>query len=493
MITTFVYVPFQITIFGNLSNRLAIKRIEMNTMSLLRLLCIVVMAVLSVSGCKNSQTDKTTAPSMPVFNVVDKPAILATIQDDEKPLAIIPSSGPAIHAPPSSNLEVTFASQGGGVAYTVGKGNRVYVVHNGRPGSLYEAIGSVAFSPDGSRIAYGAMADGKWRMVVDGKEGEPFSAVRNPQFSPDGRHVAYQAMKGDLWHLVVDATVNFGTKTRYRPQEFSGDSAHIAYIDNVDDTTRKGRLVVSDIYFKNEHTIDPGVTDMVLNADKTAVAAISRNVAGRERVIQFNFARPDAVKRAAEYDRVLSPVFAPAGTDLAYFGERQGRMYGVFKGEEEILPAGVTPGTPVINQAGKSVGVLMSANNAVFLYQMFRNSGRKGNAYDAAEWLVFNSDGAMSAFAARKGESWNVVVNGTEGPAFDRVVTPKFSPEGKYLVYRARKDGKRFVVVADASGKVLRQHPAYEQVFDVQFTSDGRSVAYGVKDGKKLLWKVERL
>jgi len=27
----------------------------------------------------------------------------------------------------------------------------------------------------------------------------------------------------------------------------------------------------------------------------------------------------------------------------------------------------------------------------------------------------------------------------------------------------------------------------------VQFTSDGRSVAYGVKDGRKLLWKVEKL
>ncbi len=197
--------------------------------------------------------------------------------------------------------------------------------------------------------------------------------------------------------------------------------------------------------------------------------------------------------KGAEYDKVRSAVFAPEGTSLAFFGERQGKLYGVFNGQEEILPEGSTPGITVINQAGKSVGVLMSAKNGFFLYQMFHNSGRQGNVYADAEGIVYRGDGAVSAFAARKENNWFIVTNGKEGPAFDRVVTPKFSPDGKYLVYRARKDGKRFVVVADVSGKVLRQHPAYEQVFDVQFTSDGKSVAYGVKDGKKLVWKAEAL
>jgi len=86
-----------------------------------------------------------------------------------------------------------------------------------------------------------------------------------------------------------------------------------------------------------------------------------------------------------------------------------------------------------------------------------------------------------------------VVANGKEGPALDRVVSPVFSPDGKFLLYRARKDGKRFVVVADANGKTLRQYPAYEQVFQPVFTADGKSVAYGVKDGNKLIWKVEKL
>jgi WD40 repeat protein len=429
---------------------------------------------------------------MPVFPVANKPAVLARIQADEKPLSLIPPSYPEARASTSSIQGVLFAGNGGGVAYTAGKDGQGYVVHNGKPGSLYKAFGSVVLSPDGSRIAYAAVVGDKWRMVVDGEAGELFDEINNPLFSSDGRNVVYRAMKDGVRHLVVDTTVNKGTRSRYRTPQFSGDSASLIYIDNIDDTD-KGRLVVCDISFNKERIINSGVTSFVLNSDKSAVAAISRSKANRERIIQFNFAKPDAVMKGTEYDSVRGVVFAPAGTDLAYFGERQGKIYGVFNGQEEILPEGLMPGTSVINQAGKSVGVLMSANNTVYLYQMFRNSGRVGDAYDEAEWLVFSNSGSMSAFTARKGESWRVVVNGIEGPKFDRVVTPKFSPDGKYLVYRARKEGKRFVVIADASGKVLRQHPAYEQVFDVQFTSDGRSVAYGVKDGNKLIWKVEKL
>ena len=50
-----------------------------------------------------------------------------------------------------------------------------------------------------------------------------------------------------------------------------------------------------------------------------------------------------------------------------------------------------------------------------------------------------------------------------------------------------------FFVVADASGKTIRQHPAYGQVLQPVFTADGKSVAYGVKDGNRLIWIVEKL
>jgi len=60
-------------------------------------------------------------------------------------------------------------------------------------------------------------------------------------------------------------------------------------------------------------------------------------------------------------------------------------------------------------------------------------------------------------------------------------------------VYRARQDNKRFVVVADTNGTILKRHQGYDQVFETVFTADGKSVAYGVKDGNQIVWKVEKL
>mgnify|MGYP001606392498 CR=1 FL=1 len=151
------------------------------------------------------------------------------------------------------------------------------------------------------------------------------------------------------------------------------------------------------------------------------------------------------------------------------------------------------PGVTVINQSGKSLGALISAGNSKYLYEMFGSSGRKGKAYDEVEWLTYSSDGTASALAVRKGKSWCVVVNGKEGPEFDRVVSPKFSPDGKKIVYRARSNGERYVIVANLDGSVIKEHPHYDAIWDVNFTNDGAAVGYGVKQGNELLWKVEKL
>ncbi len=138
--------------------------------------------------------------------------------------------------------------------------------------------------------------------------------------------------------------------------------------------------------------------------------------------------------------------------------------------------------------------MIASSKKGFFVHQAFYTDGTKGTRYEEAASVVFSSDGRSQAYVAKKGKDNVVVVtNGVEGPAFDMIVSPLFSPDGQFLVYRARKDGKRFVVVADAGGKVRRQHPAYDMVYQPLFTADGKSIGYGVKDGEKLVWKVEKL
>lgn len=446
----------------------------MHRLSIVGSVSIFILAVMCLSGCQNISSDGTSRLS----KSSDKPALLATIPDDDKSSI--------------NDLQISFSSRGNGVAYTVRKDGRIAVVHNGRLGEYHEGIGSFAISPDGSRIAYTVQAGNKWHTIANGKTSSPFDLIEGPQFSPDGKHIAFQVMKDEIWQLLVDGNLSAGANKRFREWEFCNDSVHIMYIDKVDDN-RKGRLVLNDIAFKNERILDNHVTNVVLNSDRTAVASVSSNSAEREKVTWINFAQPDIMKSSAEYDKILNVAFTPAGSDLFYFVQRQGKTYGVFNGQEELLPEGVKPGTTVVNQAGKSVGVLMAANNKTYLYEMFRNGGKIGKEYDEAEWLGYSSDGSVSLFAARNGKRWSVVVNGKNGPAFDRVVSPKLSPDGKKIVYRVRDKGERYVVVADLEGNVLREHPHYNGVWDVSFAPDGSFVAYGVKKGNELWWKVEKL
>lgn len=456
---------------------------------LLLVLGVMLSCFLICTGCSKKDTDQQNNLRQSDKAIFDKTTLLATIADDEKPQSVTPPSGPGIHAPLEAVFQLVFSRRGGGVAYCAEKNGKVYVVHNGKPGKQYTTVGTIALSPDGRRIAYGALVDGKWCMVIDGKEGEFFSTVKAPVFSPDGTHVAYQAMAGEKWYLVVDTKPNAGTRTRILDHAFSGDSAKIAYIDNADDKNI-GRLVVSDLVFSKQVVMAAKVSRMIVNEDKTRLAAI-RMADNKYRIVESGFDRPAAVKTGPQYDRIQHISFGLDGASVVYAAERAGKRFVVYNGKEEALPEGGGVTEPPVPCADhKGFGALIAGGNGTFLYQ---SDGKNHKQYEEAANLVNSWDGNSYAYAARKGNSWFVVVNDMEGPAFDRVVTPLFSPDGNYVVYRARKDGKRFVVVADRNGRTIKTLPAYEQVFEVQFSANGKSFAYGVKDGRKLIWKVEEL
>lgn len=445
------------------------------------------LLILLLAGC-----EKNDAPTAAGSPVVDKTAILATMPGGEGSQPVPPSLGMGLHVPPAPSMQLIFSKHGGGVAYSVETGDKVHVVHNGRAGKRYDAVGAIALSSDGRRIAYGALTGGRWRMVVDGVEGGEYSTVKAPLFSPDGNHLAYQAMSGEKWYLVVDTTRNEGTETRFVDHRFSGDSRHIAYIADADGKNR-GRLVVSDPAFSRRTTISVGVAAMALSGDGSRLAAITVGHDG-QRVVACAFDHPDEVKAGPAYVSVHDLAFSPDGESLAYGAERGGRRLVVLDGQEEMLRDGDSlVEAPVVQPDRKGVGAIILRNNQARFYRFFSDQGGEEPGYDEAGSLVFNRDGSVHAYVARKGTDWFVVVNGAVGAAFDRVISPKFSPKGNRLVYRARKDGRRFVVVANRKGKIIRRHPPYEQVFDVEFTADGKSVAYGVKDGQQLVWRVERL
>lgn len=453
---------------------------------------LAALLFLQVVGCSREPHQPIVSPPPVGPAVVATTTILATIGEEEKPVELPDQGGhppvaPAEGRPPL--FTVVFSERGGGVAYTAAKDGKTYVVHNGKAGKPYAEVLHVTLSADGLRIAYGARVGEKWCMVINDSEGKLFDEVREPVFSPDGLHIAYEAKRGEKRHIVVDTTMNAGAKSYQGRPVFSDDSARLAYVE-ITAVDAEPRLVVSDFAFKKQ-TIIEGVAFMASSEDRRKIATIvSRG--GKPRVVVLNFDAPDNRQEENPYDMISYLAVGMDGRSVAYTAQREGKNYIVMNGKEEMLPDASPVAPPVVSPNQDGAGVIL-ASTGVFLHLAFHKGRAEKKKYEEADFLSYNKDGSLHAFAARRGNAWFVVINGREGPAFDRVVKPIFSPDGKKLTYRARKDGKRFVVVADADGRTIKQHSSYEQVFQPVFTADGKSVAYGVKDGNKLIWKVEKL
>jgi hypothetical protein len=420
----------------------------------------------------------------------DRSHLLAVLTDEAPPRA----SAPAViglHAPLARRpgTELLFASRGVGVAFEVETERGAYVVHNGRPGKTYAAVGEVALSPDGAHVAHGALVDGRWRMVRDGVEGEAFDAVDAPVFSPDGAHLAYEAMSGLFWHLVVDGAASYRSPTRFLASAFSGDSSRIAFVEDFDPPLL-AQLIVSDLEFQRPTVVATDVAGMVLDEGGTRVASVSAALGGNA-LLTVRLDAPERVALGPRYDAIRGPVFGADGA-VTYLAERGGARFVVLDEAEEPLPPGDLSGGLVPRGQGRGVGVLVASGGSTRLHELFtRERGAPLPRYDAAAELTYDPSGRSHAFAASRGGRWHVVVNGHEGPPFDRVVTPRFSPDGERVVYRARQDGRRFVVTADLRGRTRRRYPGFDQVYPASFTADGSAVVYGVKDAANVVWRVE--
>lgn len=447
------------------------------------------------AGCGRCAPGGAAAPSPGSTSALERTQVLA--RDEEAnagpPGDAQPASPFGLHAPAQRvQREYLFAERGGGVAYRVDRGGTSLVSHNGREGRAYSAIGEIRLSPDGRRCAYAALSGQRWKVVVDGEEGaRGFDAVEGLVFSQDGKHLAFAGMDGDRWYLVVDGVANAGTVRRYNRVEF-GAGGQVVVLEEGAELDRS-RLFVA-------RTGEPESTEVTLADDlayvrlsdgATAVAAV-RAREGGVGVSLFRLDGRSAIDFPLVQDAVYTLFVGPDDASVTYVAQRGDRQTLVWNDRERELP-GALVDRPVFAAGGKGILALVASSESVRLRRFFDDEGEIGAAYDEAEGLTVDPARGRAAFAARRGDRWFVVVDGHEGPPHDRVVSPAFCPNARCVVYRARQDGRRFAVVADLEGRTLRKHADHEQVFPLVFTADGRSVAYGVKDGAELVWWVEPL
>ncbi len=402
------------------------------------------------------------------------------------------STAPVADGSAASRISVYFQHQGLGVAYAVPVQNGFQVVHLDKRGPIVQSLDAVAISPDGSSIAYSAMHDGMWKMFVNGADAGPSASVTMPVFSNSGAHLVYGAKRDTTWYLFLDGQKITEGDIHIESPYFNSEGTLLVYAAQKDQN-KPLQLIVSELATKKTVTaVDNCGTGLVLSPDKSQAAAIQQ-IDRQQRVARLTLNKASDIKFGQIYDIVGNLTFSPDGKNLAYIGIRGGKRFIVLNSKENALPEGNIPFGLQIFPNGQGVACLLATQGGFRVHQAFSSILLPQQPYDEAEGLVVSPDSRRVAFAARRGDSWFIIENGVEGPVFDRAVSPKYSPDGSMLVYRVRKDNKRFVVVTNLKGQIIKQFQPYEMIQEPVFSSDGKVVAYGVKDGDSLIWKVEKL
>ena len=390
---------------------------------------------------------------------------------------------------------IVISDEGYGAAYIAEQEGKQRVVHNGKPGKEFSEISRLTISPDGKRVSYRCTLLGKQQAVVDGVPGNVYDNVRDFYYSPDSRHLAHVVQLGNMITILLDGK-SIEESAAFGDVLFSANSSQLIYTIRPEGGGHTS-LVIYDLKSGTKSVTECLDVPMAMNSDTSRLAVAVRD-GDKQRVVDFDILSPKNNIRTSEgYKSVSDIAISSDGKAVAFVGVRDKKRYLVLNGKEELLPDGTAVNAPpTIRPDLKGAGIILSHMDAkVKITAVYWSPERKLKlkAYEQIQELVYNSEGTAFAYVAKKKDKWFIVVNEVEGPEFDMVVTPKFSPDGSKLIYRARTKEKRLVVVADIAKKEHHRNQEYEMVFPISFTADGKSIVYGVKDADKLLWKVETL
>jgi hypothetical protein len=433
------------------------------------------------------------------------------------------------------------SNDGQHLAFVVRRARGFTVWLDGVEGPAYEKILSpLLFSPVGGRLAYVARKAGESKVVVlDGKEVGTNQGFKPGEFSfsPDGKHFAYTTshptnefvsvppysipvewanitqyplppadVKSIVLHgftplsVVLDGQAGRGYATLNGPTLlFSPDSKHLAYVA-VPVTTKnpvKGPgLVVLD-------GVETGVYDDVFSGP--VFSPDSRRLAfvileqGKKHVVVCNCPLESSGEGQVgpAYDSIAEGLtFSPDSKHVVYRAKREGKMFLVVDGKETI-PAGAKEfNDPIFSPDSQRKAIqILRGDKSLWLVD-----NEPGLEFDGVGTFRFSPDSHRTAYLARSGGSWYMVLDGKQSRAFEAVGEPYcftrdsqtllaivtlekkyrllrnlevqaaeydwvgqsilLSPDGRHDAFFARrKDQGTFLVVDGREGPVVSQGP----------------------------------
>jgi|GEM_PF-4513634 len=294
---------------------------------------------------------------------------------------------------------------------------------------LPKPIHSIAFSSDGNRLAYVIAQPAKGStngcVVVDGQPQTPYFGILegSTSFSSDGRHFAYYALKkaGEAF-VVLDGK----------------ELDPIKYGSNFD--TR--------IHFSS------GGRFMLLCGAAQSVnlfKGISFSVRGAYDLEKQQFlVRPDLAKGfwfSADEKRFA---FVRSAIELQGFLITEGNKEMKFTEVQDVIYSPDGQRMAVLDKKGKQLVISID--------------GTEQKPYSKIEHITFSPDSKRIAYAAKLADGyWALVVDGSESPPCDEIVSPIaksellsiiphrpvfFSPDGHRVAFSAKID-KRYTLIVD--------------------------------------------
>lgn len=438
-------------------------------------LLMIILCMAAISSCDNKANTSATAG----FN--KQPTLLMTL----------PSGYEA--------GEVRFSDDGYQAAVVLKKDGKVYMSINSALSPMYDDVRAPVFHANSKQYAFVARKDGKECIVLNGREGAFYDRIEKPIITSDARLV-YAAKRNNKWFIISGDKVSQAFDSPGPSLYASSDGKRLAFIEQ-NSTTKKLNLCICSSKLK----------DYARGREYDEISDVSNNSSGshlayrvvknrKQTVVLFDFRQPGCIeKEGGWHEKVGNFALSNNGEHVAFFAQRMEKHYLVNAKEEwpctdykMLFDISVSDKGNALYTGAIKYSIILSLDGKVI-----------GDRLESIDDLSFSSDSNHSLFIAgpcpfipptsTRSEMSYLVIDGHESKKYDKIVGPRFAPDNTHVVFRARAAGQRFLVVANKTGQILREHPPYEAVWDFKFSPDGKYVAYGVKTGQELWWKVEKV
>ncbi|TSC73033.1 MAG: hypothetical protein G01um101438_56 [Parcubacteria group bacterium Gr01-1014_38] len=362
----------------------------------------------------------------------------------------------------------------GSSAFIAFEDRKQHVVINGIRGKSYDQVGRVVFSPDGHRNAYTAQRGEKTFVVIDGREEQAqFDEIDGDSitFSRDGRHVAYIGTdrKEKKQFVVLDGRVSRELPGWIGYRNPSQLVAHEKFPEMA--MNRGGTAIAVPIILYHPDAI---------RADETlgAFIAIIINDGSRLQHLQ-----------GKQYERVSPPVFTDETVAYAACDQDCFLVIGTNQLEDH---AGIDFDSLAVSQDGRSVAFVAYEEEHGGRQYIVWKGGRSRVYEGGVSNLRFPPGSDLPVYFVHDEEDRTLLMHGNKeldrgDTRFWGQVKFAFSLDGQSMAWAGvTSNGQYAMVVNGKRGRL------YDYVWEPHFSPDGKYVGYGARDGHNLWWVVEK-